>query len=131
MVNDRFGHPMGDQILRTQGKIIKKHIREVDILARWGGEEFVIILPHTDLDGALAAAAKIKSVISEYPFPSGNITCSIGVTCYREEDTKETIMKRIDKFLYIAKHAGKDGVASDLGTHGLDATCPSTIWFVY
>jgi diguanylate cyclase (GGDEF)-like protein len=115
-VNDKFGHPMGDYLLRTQGKLVKKYIREGDTLARWGGEEFAIILPHTDLEGALKAAAKIKAIISEYAFKTGNITCSMGVTSYHEFDTKDTMMSRVDKLLYMAKHAGKDGIASDLDT---------------
>ncbi len=113
-INDQYGHPMGDYILRTQARIVNKNIRECDIFARWGGEEFIIILPQNNLEGALGAATKIKTIISEYPFKIGTITCSVGVTSYHEADTKDTIMQRVDQMLYMAKRGGKDGIASDL-----------------
>jgi len=68
MVNDIYGHDIGDEVLKTLTKIVQNSIRETDILARWGGEEFVILLPNTDINQAKIVAEKIRKVVEEYEF---------------------------------------------------------------
>lgn len=113
-INDRFGHLTGDKVLRTQAQLAKSNIRVCDVFARWGGEEFCLLLPNTGIEGALDTARKMKRLISEIPFDFGHITCSFGVTSYRDEDDKTSIILRADRMQYAAKQAGKDRIVSDL-----------------
>lgn len=112
-INDQYGHLMGDVVLATQAQLISQNIRECDIYARWGGEEFIIVLPNTVLEGALDVTRKIKRLIAEYPFEVGSITCSFGVTSFTELDDKHSLIHRVDSLLYRAKQAGKNRIVSD------------------
>jgi diguanylate cyclase (GGDEF)-like protein len=112
-VNDTFGHQSGDYVLTTLCSIVKKSIRDGDIFARWGGEEFVILLPGTDIKMAIKIADKIRNIIKEYTFDTvKKITCSFGVTSYQAEDTQDTFIKRADKALYYSKENGRDKVTA-------------------
>ncbi|HHW49483.1 MAG TPA: GGDEF domain-containing protein [Clostridiaceae bacterium] len=108
-VNDKYGHLMGDNLLIEAVRLVNNSIRVSDTFARWGGEEFVILLPHTGLDRAMELAERLKVKICEHSFEQiGKITCSFGVTSYREGDNIETIMQRVDNLLYAAKLKGKN-----------------------
>lgn len=110
-VNDRFGHQTGDIILRELAAILKKSIRSTDMVGRWGGEEFIFILPDTDEIGAMQLAEKIRKQISETHFSHPErITGSMGVSVYREDSSLETIISRADQALYAAKHRGRNQV---------------------
>lgn len=110
-INDNYGHLKGDHILQEIAKILKLCSRDTDIVARWGGEEFVILLPHTDLNDAILVAEKLRSTIENHDFGSFiNITCSIGISHSHNHDTKDTIFKRADKALYKAKELGRNRV---------------------
>ncbi|WP_456465137.1 sensor domain-containing diguanylate cyclase [Desulfurobacterium sp.] len=110
-VNDTYGHLMGDKILREIAQIIKKNIRRPDIFGRYGGEEFLIILPETDITGGVKFAEKIRKLIENHSFPiDRKITISLGVTEYRYGDTVDTILARADKALYSAKESGRNKV---------------------
>jgi diguanylate cyclase (GGDEF)-like protein len=112
-VNDRFGHDVGDRILQGVTRLVKQNLRSEDILARWGGEEFMILLPHTDLPAAEFAAEKVRRVIAEYPFPiAGALTVSFGVTSFAPEDDSNSLLTRVDRALYKAKHNGRNRVES-------------------
>lgn len=114
IINDRFGHLAGDEVLKTLGAIVGKAIRNLDVLARWGGEEFVVLLPGGTLEPAMQAAEKLRGLIEKHPFPvNGRITCSFGVSQYRESDTPETITARADDALYAAKAAGRNVVRAE------------------
>lgn len=113
-INDRFGHLAGDEVLKTLGEIVGKAIRNLDVLARWGGEEFVVLLPGSALEPAMQAAEKLRGLIEVHPFPGNEtITCSFGVSQYREGDTPEKITARADDALYAAKAAGRNLVRAE------------------
>jgi diguanylate cyclase (GGDEF)-like protein len=110
-VNDKFGHAAGDSVLRKLVALISNHIRECDVFARWGGEEFVILLPETTLDHALAVSEKLRQAIEEHCFDIvGKVTCSFGVTQMLHDDCHESLNKRVDDSLYEAKRNGRNMV---------------------
>ena len=114
-VNDDFGHQVGDAVLVKVAKLIKESIREIDILGRWGGEEFLIICPFTKDRGLIAEAERIRKNIEMYDFEKvGNETVSIGVTTYMKNDTPNMILKRVDTALYKAKNSGRNNVVFEL-----------------
>ncbi|MBU1438678.1 MAG: GGDEF domain-containing protein [Gammaproteobacteria bacterium] len=109
-VNDRFGHNMGDEVLVFFARLLEQNIRELDILARWGGEEFILVCPNTDIISAATLAEKLRIAIEQAPGPSGiNITVSIGVAEMRKE-SREEFIGRADKALYQAKATGRNKV---------------------
>jgi diguanylate cyclase (GGDEF)-like protein len=111
-VNDKFGHPTGDLVIRMAGECIRRNCREFDFAARYGGEEFTVILPQTPLTGAIDAAERIRNHIKDMPFPGiGTITASIGVSNYPVNAlSKEELIRVADKALYRAKDSGRDRV---------------------
>ena len=112
-VNDKFGHPSGDMVIRRVAETIRGSCREIDFAARYGGEEFTVILPETPLAGAIQVADRIRERISSEHFPRiRNVTASVGVSNYPENAlTKEDLIRVADKALYIAKNGGRDRVA--------------------
>ncbi len=111
IVNDTYGHLVGDNILIEISKLIKNHIRDSDIFARWGGEEFVLILPDVSLQRAEIIANYLRGKIELTNFNEvGKITCSFGISSYKDEDDKNTIIRRADKALYQAKDRGRNRV---------------------
>ncbi|MFY9075738.1 hypothetical protein CRU99_07335 [Malaciobacter mytili] len=112
--NDEFGHNLGDEVLKFIAEIVTKNVREHDTIVRWGGEEFLILLPETDLKGALKVAEKIRVAIEEFrddTLPK-NITASFGVTTLYEGDNEEQFVKKADIALYKAKSEGRNKVVS-------------------
>jgi len=114
-VNDVCGHPVGDTVLQHLSNILQSSIRETDILGRWGGEEFLIISPENNLEGALFLAEKLRRVVAEYDFPVvGKKTCSFGVACRLADEKENELIARADTALYQAKEMGRNRViASD------------------
>jgi diguanylate cyclase (GGDEF)-like protein len=112
-VNDRFGHPTGDTVIRAVGETIRITCRDFDFAARYGGEEFTVILPETPLTGAIQVADRIRERISFMVFPGvGHVTASIGVSNYPVNALgKEDLIRVADQALYIAKNNGRDRVA--------------------
>jgi len=110
-INDTYGHLAGDHVLIQCADIIKNSIRESDVLARWGGEEFVILFTHTKADEAKIVAEKIRKSIEEFLFDTvENVTISCGLSEISDNDTANTFLKRADSALYQAKHSGKNKV---------------------
>ncbi|CAM3556368.1 diguanylate cyclase [Deinococcus saxicola] len=110
-VNDLHGHELGDYVLQQVAQLLQYELRDTDHLARWGGEEFLIVAPQTDLFHAQALAERIRSLIGQSPFDEvGSITASFGVAAYRDGESILTLMQRADEALYRAKHAGKNRV---------------------
>ncbi len=110
-INDQHGHEAGDKVLIALAKTIVEHSREPDIAARWGGEEFVVILPETSLDQALIIAEKKRAAIEELLIDDKlKVTCSIGVTEFKVTDSFDSLIKRLDLALYDAKEAGRNCV---------------------
>jgi diguanylate cyclase (GGDEF)-like protein/PAS domain S-box-containing protein len=111
IINDTYGHQNGDLVLQKVSDLVIKHIRGTDILGRWGGDEFIIILPGVGLLEAVTSIEKIRSLIAGKVFSEDlRVTCSFGVTEYAAGDTVSTIYKRTDIALYKAKHAGRNVV---------------------
>ena len=114
-VNDTYGHDMGDYVLVNIAKVVNSGIRASDIFARWGGEEFILFLPNTDIHASVEVAQKLRVSIQEHAFSHiDKITCSFGVTAFQESDDKVSFLKRADKLLYQAKESGRNCVVSDL-----------------
>jgi diguanylate cyclase (GGDEF)-like protein len=110
-INDSFGHDAGDMVLRKISDLIRNLIREQDLFVRWGGEEFLILVPGTIKHKAKKLAERIRVEINQHAFDLGRaITCSFGVTEFRVQDAVESFVKRVDEALYQAKREGKDRV---------------------
>ena len=110
-INDTYGHQTGDDVLQELVNIIKGCVRELDIFARWGGEEFIVLLPRTNLDNALKAAEKFRRKVMTYEFKDvKHVTCSFGVTMFTKNDDVDTLVNRADKALYKAKEGGRNRV---------------------
>jgi len=115
-VNDTFGHACGDSVLKMVGEALVKNIREIDTACRWGGEEFIVILPETDLKTTITWAERARKVIAAKTVEESegqvvSVTASFGViaTCGQDE-TVEAVMQKVDKALYRAKEGGKNQV---------------------
>jgi diguanylate cyclase (GGDEF)-like protein len=112
-INDTYGHPVGDAVLKKVSGIIRKTIRNIDIPARYGGEEFAVILLGTDTNGALKMAERLRKFIADARFSSEqnafNVTVSIGMSTHaREMKKKEDLVEQADKALYHAKRTGRN-----------------------
>jgi diguanylate cyclase (GGDEF)-like protein len=108
-INDTYGHDIGDEILKEIANVVRKVIRKSDIFCRWGGEEFVIILPDTNIKDAKKVAEKIRNIIAHSEFTKGlKVTVSIGVS--EKIEDFETTFKQADINLYKAKQSGRNRV---------------------
>lgn len=115
-VNDRFGHDVGDRILVDVAALLRDRLRRTDTAARWGGEEFAVILPDTDCAGGRAFADGLLARMHEIKTPDGNgISASFGVVDYRNDETASELVKRADRLMYRAKHAGRARVEVESG----------------
>lgn len=117
--NDQFGHLAGDEVLRFVANKIKETVKGGDFLARFGGEEFVVILPKTPVAGAATVAESVRRFFAATPLTAvatakdlGIITVSVGVACYRPGESSEEFIHRCDQALYAAKNAGKNHVVT-------------------
>jgi diguanylate cyclase (GGDEF)-like protein len=111
VINDTHGHQIGDRILVQLSGFVPGLLRDTDVLARWGGEEFVILTPGSDGEMAYAAAEKLRNAIEQAGFePIGTLTCSFGVAQYAYGDTAEALISRADNALYRAKLNGRNQV---------------------
>lgn len=120
-INDTYGHQVGDIVIRQVADVLRKCIRGEDYAVRYGGEEFVVVLPDTDLAGGLQVAEHIRSRVSKLRLVRKHdnlaidaFTLSVGVTARRAGDTHETLFKRADEALYLSKSAGRNRVTSKI-----------------
>ena len=115
-INDELGHAAGDQVLKTVSSILREGIRGQDLLARWGGEEFLLLLPDTDLEGGADAAEKLRTRIAAETILIADrkvsLTISVGVCSYHQEHTLDSLIRAADKALYLAKHQGRNQVVT-------------------
>jgi len=119
-INDRYGHLEGDKVLKKVSLLVRTIIRENDLFFRWGGEEFIILLPNTDLDSATQLAYRVQDCIRNADFTIvKSLTCSFGVTSLKEGDTATSFTERLDQLQYQAKKNGKDRVVPDLPAKNL------------
>lgn len=117
-VNDSFGHHQGDRVLQTIAQVIKLHIRDSDIVCRWGGEEFLLMLPDCDRQHAMNRIEAIREAIAAWRFDINDsritVTVSAGVAQYRDEEAMSTLIERADKALYQAKGAGRNCLRTEV-----------------
>jgi diguanylate cyclase (GGDEF)-like protein len=115
-INDTFGHPTGDEALRTFAITIFANIRGIDKFGRYGGEEFLLILPDTPQGAAIRTLDRLREIVAGLDWaaisPSMTVTLSAGVTSIRTNDTTDTILGRADQALYHAKESGRDRVCA-------------------
>jgi len=110
-INDTYGHAEGDNVLVKFSEVIGLKLRKTDIFARWGGEEFIILIPYIDKENAIVVADKLRTSIQNFNFSNKyNITCSIGVTQVKKDDEKDALFNRVDEALYEAKQDGRNKV---------------------
>jgi diguanylate cyclase (GGDEF)-like protein len=114
-VNDEFGHAVGDDTLRDVAQILMRHSRGINVVSRYGGDEFAVLLVETSKAGARLYADRIREVIARFPFAHGKpVTASLGVASLPDDDvtTAEDLFKLADGALYVAKRSGKNQVAA-------------------
>jgi diguanylate cyclase len=120
--NDKFGHLLGDEVLKTVARTLTDTLKGRDVVARFGGEEFVVILPDTPIEGAMKVAEMIRSAIAGKELKRkdtgetyGTITVSVGIAHYRAAtDTLPTLIKRADDAMYHSKQTGRNRVTREL-----------------
>jgi diguanylate cyclase (GGDEF)-like protein len=115
-INDRYGHATGDAVLQTVARILRKSVREQDVIGRWGGEEFILLFPETTADGALHAAEGVRRAIESTSVAGEGgdlfVTVSIGVAGHRAGDALEQTVGAADRALYVAKEQGRNRVTA-------------------
>ena len=110
-VNDRHGHQAGDLVLVELAQRVRPHLRAPDVLARWGGDEFVVMMPHTALTDAVRLAERLRDLAAAEPFPqAGTVTTSIGVAELQADESLDDWLERADQALYEAKSGGRNTV---------------------
>jgi diguanylate cyclase (GGDEF)-like protein/PAS domain S-box-containing protein len=112
-INDRHGHEMGDRVLQSIARQLGASLRSTDLLARWGGEEFAILLAGTSLQGALVFADRLRTQVAEHRLQGLSVTVSIGIGELRRGEQADGLLSRVDSALYRAKHAGRNQVRVD------------------
>lgn len=115
MVNDTYGHQVGDIVLSAFGKLLSEQTRERDMPGRYGGEEFVVAMPRTSLDEARAVAERIRERVGNLLAgdPPVKVTASLGVVLAREGEEWESLVKRADKAMYQAKESGRNRISTE------------------
>ncbi len=123
-VNDRYGHHIGDEVLVRSIDVMKAVIRQSDVLGRFGGEEFILLLPHTAADGAVALVNRLREAVANNPIelPEGElrVTISAGcLTCETSHSSLDALIQRADELLYQSKASGRDRCSAETVTHDL------------
>lgn len=117
LINDTYGHQVGDHVLQAIADILRGKVRSVDIVGRWGGEEFLIVCPETSLEGAAFLAEMLRGLIEAFAFSMGiRNTASFGVAEFRQGETVNDFVVRADVALYRAKVGGRNKVEIDFGS---------------
>lgn len=123
LINDTRGHDAGDLVLRNVAEILAANKRAYDLVGRWGGEEFILLIPQCAAEGAASLAEKIRRALAGHELPwGGRITASFGVAVHSGEEDIEAVIRRADEQLYRAKLGGKNCVFFDQGSAPLLAT---------
>lgn len=111
-INDQQGHLVGDEVLKAFAQLLKDKMRTTDLVARWGGEEFVIVLANTSQQQALELAERLRRDVKQQQIAGVMLTASMGITAYQAGDNSNTMLKRADDALYQAKESGRDQVVA-------------------
>jgi len=116
-INDECGHVAGDEVLKMVAKTLMNSARSFDVVARWGGDEFIAVITNVDYEQLVATANRFRSLVERSNRAAGpvkQVTISIGATLARGDDTEETLLERADRFMYESKNAGKNRVTADV-----------------
>jgi len=114
-INDDFGHLVGDKVLIAMADLVSRSVRAIDLPARWGGEELVVLCPDSRLDQAMILAERIRRAVRDHDFGTGRRqTVSIGVATLGPSDDIDQLLNRADQALYIGKSRGRDRVCSEV-----------------
>lgn len=129
-INDRYGHPSGDAVLKAVAKTLQAAIRKSDYLARYGGEEFVLVLPETRFSKAIDLAERLRRILEQVSVQCGggaiSVTASFGVAAFKGGMQAEELLHKADEMLYEAKRQGRNRVAPDLRLYTMPRTVHST-----
>ena len=114
-VNDNYGHQSGDSVLKQISMILESNLRSVDMIGRMGGDEFIVIFPHTKKEDAFIPVERLCRIVEQFKFKkiNKNITISFGITDFSDKDTRVSFVKRADEYLYKAKNSGRNRVVMD------------------
>jgi len=115
-VNDECGHAAGDAVLKMVAKTLMNSARSFDVVARWGGDEFIAVIANVEKEQLIAAANRFRTLVeqsSRVPGPVQQVTISVGATLARSDDTETTVLERADRFMYESKSKGKNRVTTD------------------
>jgi diguanylate cyclase (GGDEF)-like protein len=113
-LNDTHGHLVGDQVLQEVAQVARLHLRAADLFGRWGGEEFVVLLPQTRLSDAQTALERVRLALHTIALPNVHaVTASFGIAAYLPGDTRESLLHRADQALYLAKTTGRNRIVVD------------------
>jgi len=116
-INDTFGHAAGDEVIRLVAHALKKELRETDVIGRFGGDEFIVVLPSLGLEGALAAAHRLRQSVQfaavDMQARGVSVTISVGVATCRQQDSMLHLMSRADGALYVAKENGRNRIEAE------------------
>ncbi len=116
--NDNYGHPAGDEVLRSIAKLLEESTREGDLAARYGGEEFALLLPHTNVEAGSQILERLREAVSTFPFQHRRVTLSVGMSGLNDEcSSPEKMIDFADKALYLAKNRGRNQVVSACGVY--------------
>lgn len=123
-INDEFGHKIGDEVLQKFAMLVSDKVRKTDVIARWGGEEFALLLPETSILTAASTAEKLRQATENCVFPHvGHITASFGVTQYIDGDSEASLINRADDALYRSKKNGRNRVEILPPAHSIQLVC--------
>ena len=115
-INDECGHAAGDEVLKMVAKTLMNSARSFDVVARWGGDEFIAVIANVEKEQLIAAANRFRTLVeqsSRIPSPVPQVTISVGATLARSDDTEATVLERADQYMYRSKTAGKNRVTTD------------------
>lgn len=116
-INDRYGHDMGDRVLRTVARTLRNAVRSIDVVGRWGGEEFLVLLKNISEDDIVPVAEKIRRLVESCTIPKDgsllHVTVSAGASLLKRGETHEELLCRADRLMYAAKAAGRNRVIGD------------------
>ena len=110
-INDNLGHVVGDEVLIEFAAFIESYAKQKDLFGRWGGEEFILVCPSTDLDTAKQFAEELRAGVYDHSFNHSNdLSCSIGLAQYDDQESASDLIRRADQALYRAKSKGRNRV---------------------
>ena len=115
-INDEYGHAAGDEVLKMVAKTLMNSARSFDVVARWGGDEFIAVIANVEKEQLIAAANRFRILVeqsSRVSCPVQQVTISVGATLARSDDTEATVLERADRYMYASKTAGKNCVTTD------------------